>query len=117
MVAIAGLVLGLVSAGTFHCISAFPSAAPVEQILAAVSSFTTFALAAGLGIAAIANETKRTQFKYVVERYTKVTGDTRYVPYILPVRTSLVTSLFVVSMAVSFVLPFISIIMGAVKWI
>jgi hypothetical protein len=100
------LLLSLGSMGTCISVNGFPSNAPIEQIYAAISCFLMFVLAFILGLNAVMNETKRKQFKHVVERYTKVTGDQRYLPYILPIRTKLVTTLFTIAMTVPVVAYF-----------
>lgn len=112
MWAIAGLAMSFAACVTYFSIHFFPNNAPVEQIFAWLSSVLMFSLAFTLGIRAVINETKRKQFHHIVTIYTNLTGDKRYVPYLLPVRVQLVTVLFVISMAISFLFPFLSLAMG-----
>lgn len=113
MWAIAGLVISVAACVTYFSIQGFPHNAPVEQFFAWLSSVLMFSLAFTLGIRAVINETKRKQFHHVVMTYTNMTGDKRYVPYLLPVRVQLVTVLFVISMTISFLLPFVSMAMSS----
>lgn len=95
---------------TYHSSLSFPHNAPVESIEAFLASFLMCVLAFVVGLRAVTHETKRTQFKHVIDRYTNLTGDRRYLPYVLPVRTQLVTTLFIISMVVSFLIPLFSMI-------
>lgn len=97
MMASAALILSITMRLTYTFMFAFPSGAVVESIQAWLASFAMCALSFVFGITAMVNETKRSQFKHVVERYTKITGDKRYMPYILPVRTKIVIPLFVLT--------------------
>lgn len=102
--------LSVAASVTFHSIQGFPHNAPVEMLEASMASFLMCVLAFIVGLRAVTHETKRSQFKHVIERYTSLTGDRRYLPYVLPVRTQLVTTLFIISMVISFLIPLISMI-------
>lgn len=104
MLAAGSLVLSLASVGTYLSTSGFPHNAPVEQLFAAIGYFFMFILSFILGLNAVMNESKRKQYQHVVTRYTKVTGDRRYLPYILPIRAKIVTTLFVIAMSAPVVL-------------
>jgi membrane protein YqaA with SNARE-associated domain len=90
----AGLTLSIISGVVYMAMYGFPNNAPVEQFFAILSSFLMALLGFILGLIAVRNETKRSQFQHVVLRYTQITGDKRYMPYILPVRTKIVSILF-----------------------
>jgi hypothetical protein len=109
--AVGGLVLSVGASTTFFSIPSFPHNAPVESGFAWISSVVMFSLAFTLGLRALMNETKRKQFQHIVTTYTNMTGDKRYLPYMLPVRAQLVTILFVISMAISFLFPLMSLMM------
>lgn len=107
MWAVGGLVMSIAANLTYFAIQWFPHTAMFEPFLAWTSSVLMFILAFILGIRAVINETRRKQFHHIVTTYTNMTGDKRYVPYLLPVRTQLVTVVFAISMVISFLLPFV----------
>lgn len=109
--AVGGLVLSIGASTAYFSIQLFPHNAPVEMLFAWLSSVVMFSLAFILGLRALMNETKRKQFQHVVTNYTNMTGDKRYLPYMLPVRVQLVSALFVISMTISFLFPLISLMM------
>lgn len=92
---------------TYFAIQGFPHDAVVDTIAGWLSCIAMFSLAFTLGLRAVINETKRKHFHHVVTTYTNMTGDKRYVPYLLPVRAQLVTAVFTISMIISFLLPFV----------
>jgi hypothetical protein len=98
--AIGGLVLSLASVGTYFARLGFPHGAVIEPINALVSSWCLFAVALVLGLLAATTESKRNQYKDVVLKYTRISGDKRYLPYIITTHTTLVSTLFLISMTV-----------------
>ena len=107
----AGLALSFASQMVTIASQGFPDNAPVEQIYAWLSSFLMVLLGFILGLIAVLNETKRSHFKHVVLRYTQITGDKRYMPYILPVRTPLVAILFACTIGIP-VISYLGVILG-----
>lgn len=109
--AVGGLALSIGASTAYFSIQGFPHNAPVEMLFAWLSSVVMFSLAFIIGLRALMNETKRKQFQHVVTSYTNMTGDKRYLPYMLPVRVKLVSALFVISMTISFLFPLMSLMM------
>lgn len=74
--------------------SNFPSNAPVESILAglAMMGFTFFNIV--FGFLDLITENQKSNFKKIVERYSAVTGDLRYNPYIIQPRVALIGVLY-----------------------
>lgn len=61
-----------------------------------------------LGMRAVAHEIKRRNFQQIVERYTKITGDKRYLPYILPVRLKF-TAVIMMTILTVIILPYMTV--------
>ena len=112
LLAATGIMLNIGAAVTYYSSFKFPPNAYIEAVLVLMGSFSMFLIACILGGRAMINETKRNQYRYVITRYTNITGDKRYLPYILPVHTKLVTGMFVISVIISVVLPIITVFGG-----
>lgn len=105
--AVGGLALSIAANVTYFAVKGFPETASLEKLFAWAAIVIMFNLSFILGMRAVINETKRNQFHHIVTTYTNMTGDKRYIPYLLPVRTQLVSAVFGVSMIISFLLPFV----------
>lgn len=108
----ASLATGLSSSATFFAAYHFPAGETFMQVAAVLCSVVLLIAALILGLRAVTGESKRTQYKSVVENYSKLTGDHRYDPYVFRTRMPLISILFAVSMIASFVLPLGSLIGG-----
>lgn len=107
-----GLVLGLGACATFHLTYAFPNDDWMERTLAIGSSFVMLAAAFIVGLRAVTSESKRSHYKTVVKNYSRVTGDRRYEPYILPTHMLQVALVFSTSILAGFIAPLITLFGG-----
>ena len=105
MLSTAGFMLSLAVTGIMVSPYFFPGlgAYLVENLYGLMSIVPMAILALLFGVRAVSNESRRKQFQYIVWDYTRKTKDTRYIPYILPVHSRLVNSVFVLSIAMPFI--------------
>lgn len=106
------LLIGLSSSVTFFTAYTFPDGEHLMQVTAVVCSLALLIAALILGLRAVTGESKRTQYKSIVDNYSQLTGDHRYDPYVFRTRMPLIACLFGLSMVASFVLPLSSLVGG-----
>lgn len=105
---IVSVILSIFVCGVVKGSYTFPGNAPVEILIAGVTAMLLWGGALYCSIVALVQELFRKRYAETVHNYAHVTGDQRYLPYIVPTSLPLVMTLSIIGMAlpfVSFLLP------------
>lgn len=87
----------------FSLMDSYPHNAPVESFLTFLAGAGFWGAGVTLGIMALVSQSKRTQFNDIILNYTKITGDQRYLPYVI--KSSIKPTILILFAVLSFCGP------------